>query len=248
MNTTFAIALGAAALIPGSVLAHEIILTPTMMDGTLRVSIDSSHVFVKPEELENVATLTATLVAPGGETDLTIVPEGDLTLMAESQAPDGAAWVVVHRLPLTFSNTPEGLVEGGRDLHPDANSVRLYEKYSKALVAGGDEAFVTTPLGHPLEVVPMSDLSTLSVGDELSVQVLHDGAPLAGASVEATYAGYSSEELAFVSTTAADDDGMATVAITEPGTWFVRVAYDADSTVEGIDVHILRAITSFDIE
>lgn len=248
MKATWALLI-AAALCTGQAGAHEILLTPTIEGDTLKVAIDSTHFFVVPEELENVDNLTAALVTGEGETPVPITSGGALTLLAETPMPASSAWFVVHRLPLTFSNTADGLVEGGRDVNPTANSVQQYEKYTKALVNGeGGDDFVTAPLGQMLEVVPMSNPASLSVGDDLQVQVIFDGAPLGSASVEATYDGFSTEEMAFVSMVEADADGMATISITEPGHWFVRVAHDGASTTEGVDTHVLRAITSFEVD
>ncbi len=59
----------------------------------------------------------------------------------------------------------------------------VHEKmHSKSLV--GWSAAAGRPAGSLLEIVPLANPFTLNPGDELPVQVLYDGAPLAGAELE----------------------------------------------------------------
>lgn len=179
-------------------VAHEILVMPQMSDGKLSVAIESTHVFVEPEELEAAENIAASLVTAEGEEQLEVTAGGELSLMSETDAPAGAAWFVAHRLPLVFSSTPDGFQPGGSDQFPDAAFSNRYEKFTKALVngEGAEEAFVTTPLGHALEIVPMSNPATLVVGDELPVQVLYNGEPVA-ATVQATFDGFSDAPMTF---------------------------------------------------
>ncbi len=59
----------------------------------------------------------------------------------------------------------------------------VHEKmHSKSLL--GWSAAAGRPIGSLLEIVPLANPFTLNPGDELPVQVLYDGAPLAGAELE----------------------------------------------------------------
>lgn len=237
----------------GAASAHEILVTPTQADGKLKVAIESTHVFVEPEELESAENIAASLQTADGKKDLTVTAGGELTLMTETEAPEGAAWFVAHRLPLVFSNTPTGYLAGGKDVNPDAESSSRFEKFTKALINGdqADEAFVTKPLGHVLEIVPMSNPAMLKAGDELEVQVLHNGQPVA-ATVQATFAGFSDKPMTFAYSTEATaefgEPGMATVKLWSPGYWMVRAALELDDADEAVDEHVLRAILSFDVQ
>lgn len=245
--------LAGSALCATSALAHEILVVPTMTDGKMHVAIESTHVFVKPEELEDAANIEASVVTPDGAETLEVTKGGELSLMSEAEAPGGPAWFVAHRLPLVFSNTPEGYLAGGRDKHPDAASAERYEKYAKALVYGADasDEFVMAPLGHALEIVPMSNPAKLAAGDELTVQVLYDGEPVP-ATVQATFAGFSDNPMTFAYSTETGEEygapGTAKVKLWQPGYWYVRAAHDAVDAEEGVDTHVLRAILSFEVE
>lgn len=243
----------AATLWAGSSLAHEIVIIPTISDGKLNAAIESTHVFVKPEELETAENIKASLVSAAGEVALPVVKGGELSLATTGEAPVGAAWLVAHRVPLVFSNTPSGYQEGGKDKYPDAVSAERYEKFTKALINGdkADDAFATKALGHALEIVPQSNPGTLKAGDVLTVKVLHNGQPVP-ATVQATFVGFSDQPMTFAYSTEASGEfgepGTAKVKLWSPGYWMVRAALDAKDVDPNVDTHVLRAILSFDVK
>jgi uncharacterized GH25 family protein len=240
-----------AFLQTGPVAAHEILLVPSQTGDTLRVTIESTHRFVAAEELEEAANLAAMVVTPSGSTSAPITQFGELSLGAETTAPTGPAYFVAHRLPLVFSNTPDGFKPGTRAENPDAIFTNRYEKYSKALIDGSDDAFTMAPLGHPLELVPLSNPTDLKPGDELKVQVLYNGQPIA-AEVQATFAGFSDTPMTFAYATETGDEygepGVATIKVWQAGYWYVRVAHEAEDPAADVDTHVLRAILSFDVK
>jgi uncharacterized GH25 family protein len=230
--------------------SHEILLRPVTEGSATRMMVESTHVFVKAEELEDAANLKAMLATPAGMQDLPLMQSGDLSLAAELPAVDAAAWFVAHRLGLVYSSTPDGFKPGTRAENPDAAFTNRYEKFSKALVDGRDAAFVTKPLGHTLELVPMSNPADLKAGDDLQVQVLYNGAPIA-AEVTATFDGFSETPMTFAYATETGDEygtpGVAKVKVWQPGYWYVRVAHNAEDPAGDVDTHVLRAILSFQV-
>jgi len=125
---------------------------------------------------------------------------------------------------------------------PKGDSItRRYAKYAKTLVEvgrGGPRAF-DRAAGHPAELVPLGDPAALRAGDTLVVRVLYRGRPLAGAHVHAGAAPAANAEPREVSVES-DNDGLARVAIREPGLWNVRTIHivpaDAGSGADW-DVH-----------
>ncbi|MGL6210430.1 MAG: DUF4198 domain-containing protein [Paracoccaceae bacterium] len=238
-----------ALLMAQASFAHEILLNPSVSGDTLTMAIESTHTFVKAEELEEAANLAAMLVTPAGTEALAITQGGALSLQAVT--PMKAGYFVAHRLPLVYSSTPDGFKPGGKVENPDAAFTNRYEKYSKALLPGADAAFAMAPLGHALELVPLSDPAALKAGDTLKVQVLHNGQPIA-AEVQATFAGFSDVPMTFAYQTETGDEygtpGVAEVKVWQSGYWYVRVAHDAEDADPGVDTHVLRAILSFDVK
>lgn len=76
--------------------------------------------------------------------------------------------------------------------HAQARDGReLYSRRAKAIVQvgaarPGADAFVTTPIGHTLEIVPERNPYALRIGEQLPVRVYYLGAPLAGARITMT--------------------------------------------------------------
>lgn len=245
---TIALVVAACAAAP-AVMAHEIIVSSTVSGGELQVAIESTHVFVAPEELENAEAVTVTITTPDGRSTAPVSAISDLTLGAAAAAPQSDAWLTVHRLGQVWSNTPDGWRQGDAAAYPDAVFTNRYEKFAKALVRGEttDAAFATAPLGHALEIVPLVNPADLSVGDDLPVRVLHDGAPVSG-ELRATYAGFSDAPMTFAYATEVDANGEAAVKLWAPGYWYVRVAHDAADVDPNVQTHVLRAILSFDVE
>jgi len=181
----------AAIALPAT--AHELIVVPedvNVAEGeSLSFEVHATHVFAAPEEMESPDSVTAALVVPGGETREAQLAPADLYLSGTVEAADGPAWLVAHRLGQIWSQTPDGWKPGGRDVNPDARTAAKYEKFSKTLLNAGGAGY-DEPLGHLLEIVPLSDPGELSAGDALLVQVIHDGKPVP-AQLAATYAGFS---------------------------------------------------------
>jgi uncharacterized GH25 family protein len=245
------LAASAAAPATAPALAHELVVAPegTRLEAgaTLPFAVHSTHVLLAPEEMEAPEDVAASLVpAGGGEAREVALEAAGTHLAGEAEgAGDGPVWLVAHRLAQTWSRTPEGWSEGGRDANPDAATVEVYEKFSKTLLNAGGPGY-DAPLGHRLEIVPAADPADLAAGDDLPVRVLLDGEPIQ-ATVHATFAGFSDRPgtWAYVTETA-EEGGEAVVTTWAPGLWFVRAEHTAPGG-EGVDGHVLRAVTSFEV-
>lgn len=90
---------------------------------------------------------------------------------------------------------------------------------------GGPESGPGEPVGDLLEIVPMTDPQGLHAGDGLVVQVIHDGKPVSGARIQATYEGFSDKPNTFAVEESTDEQGRATVRVETPGKWLVAVTH-----------------------
>lgn len=100
---------------------------------------------------------------------------------------------------------------------------------SGALAARTSAADVTfsARVGQQLELVPLSDPLRLPVGDALSVQVLFEGRPLAGALLKAWHK--RSGQLLIVRATTGSD-GIASVNLPYAGPWMTSVVHMVPAT------------------
>lgn len=125
----------------------------------------------------------------------------------------------------TEYTTGEGMTEivKLRAGNPDAEGRELYSRYSKLLV-GASEAN-TKPLGHVLEIVPLTDPATLKSGEPLEVQVLFKGQPLADVQIAAAYSGAEMKGHEFPVVTRTDANGKATLKLDRGGLWYARLIH-----------------------
>lgn len=121
----------------------------------------------------------------------------------------------------TYVVTASRRVKGDREHVPS-------EKYGKAvLVAEKGNDVVSRPFGHRIEIIPLKNPSEVKPGETMPVQVLFEGKPLS-TYVYATYAGYYSEEEPFPVSVKSNEEGVAQIRISRPGTWMVVSNHKVD--------------------
>jgi len=236
--------------------AHEFLIKPGKISAAgdaLPFTVESTHVFMQSEEMEAADTVTVSL-RQGDKTEAITLQENEAAQRLEGEivmADDASAYLLGHRLGQVWSQTPKGWKPGGRDVNADAQHSNKFEKFAKTLLnaSPSDTAFAT-PAGHRLEIVPVTNPATVKVGEDLVVQVLYDGKPLA-TEVLATYDGFTEtpSSYAYFTETYRDDNnaGLAKVRISTPGLWLVRVEHRASKSEEGIDEHVMRAVLVFEV-
>ena len=110
-----------------------------------------------------------------------------------------------------------------------------YTKFAKAIVQVGEEQSenYATVLNYPVEIVPLVNPYSLTVGDTFRARVLKNGQPLTGALIYATHEGHYElsdegiyDELVRVRSS---DDGEIEFVLEDAGRWYVRFI-DIDRT------------------
>ncbi|MBK1666614.1 hypothetical protein CKO28_00970 [Rhodovibrio sodomensis] len=240
-----------AALSP-SVHAHELVIGPGA-EGLDTVRIESTHVFIAPESMEDPGEVAATIVtAEGARVDVPVAAgPAELGLVGDLTGLPAGDWMLAHRLPQVWSKTPAGWERGDRSDWPTATHIGKYEKFAKMPLHSGVAGI--TPVGQVLEIVPTRSLADLSAGARLPLQVLYAGTPIV-ADVAATYVGHDragSEYLVFAQDNLqpvhdAADQPTFEVDLTVAGMWVVRAEHVVEGDA-GVDRHVLRAIMTFPV-
>ena len=235
----------------GQAAAHEFLIKPEPRDSykaeqKLPLAVHSTHVFVTGEEIEDPKTVQVSYA--GKKVALTpneawLSQDGSITLK-----PGGAAVIEGHRLPVLWSETPDGEAEGGRGRHKNAVFAGRYEKFTKLLlpVDGKTNGFDKV-CGHRLEIVPVSNPLAARPGDELSFRVLLDGKPAAFETVEATYDGFTGIPGGWAFSAPPVRHGEAMIKISAPGLWIVRVGVKLPNKTAEYDEEIVRATLIFPV-
>ena len=101
-----------------------------------------------------------------------------------------------------------------------------------AIVAATGEKGFSRKAGHPLEIIPLRNPDSLKEGDPFPLKVLFEGKPLSGVYLEATYAGFPSQEVSFGHKMVAvsfahkvqtDKLGETVIKLVKKGSWMVKV-------------------------
>ncbi len=208
----------------------------------------SSRVAVTPDRLAEVVRLAAEGATP--ITSATV--DGPSLVLRDRPEAAGQYAIAVTIHPRSLRESAAGFrrylaAEGAaaalarlerEDLLRGRDSVtRRYAKYAKTYVEvgrGGPRAFMRIA-GHPLELVPLRDPSSLRPGDTLAVRVLFRGAPLAGVVVHHDIAAFDAsrgappsaghETPAEASSHRTDAAGVVQVPIPGVGMWSVRTIH-----------------------
>ena len=97
-----------------------------------------------------------------------------------------------------------------------------YTKLAKTFVEIGGERTedFKKPVGHVLEIVPLSNPCRWRVGDEVAVQLLYDGKPAVDFPVSSGHGGLPPH--IYAETIRTDANGQARFKLPRPGLWFIR--------------------------
>ena len=76
--------------------------------------------------------------------------------------------------------------------------------------------------GQKIELIPLDNPYSIKAGSEISVRLLYDGQPLAGARVMGTYDTFSKEHDVYAHTVETNNEGIVRMPIDQPGLWMIR--------------------------
>ena len=245
--------LAVLALLASSALAHDMWGTADnpVAGQPLKAQIGYGHHYQTLEAIDDqeYPFFKVSAIGPGGPLKLTPgTPNYNFT--SDSPVDKGTFLVIANVDPIFWSKTPSGWSMKPKDESPGATSCGLYIEGAKGVVAiDGDAsaAVVTKPVGLPIEIVPLDHPANVKPGGKLTLQVLLDGKPLAGAEVKGRYAAFASlvSDTAFAYSDTTDQEGKVTFVPLSAGEWIVTVRsekpYDppakCDKTDYGTSLH-----------
>ena len=140
-----------------------------------------------------------------------------------------------------------------RDGTIDRPAAERYSKHVKTILQVGESATDSYGhrLGYPIEIVPLANPATLSVGGTLEALVLANGEPVAGQLVYASYAGFHSHDDTGshreAATLRTDENGVVHVEISRSGRWYLRLIRMLPSDDEGVDYESNWATLTFEV-
>lgn len=219
-------------------------------------TVQSSHKFIVPEEVEVLERVKAGIIEDGKLIeseikandpelciDFTVTPKDLSQSVILVATKDGETWCV----------TNEGGKSGSRK-ELEANGLKVlsankYDKYAKAILnTSYDDKNYSRVLGHPLEIIPVTNPADAKVGEYFHVKILLNGQNYNGP-VWATYDGFVTEYENTYAYYTEVENGEAHIKITAPGYWGIRAAQTGLPGVEGdYDNLNLRAFLLFNVK
>jgi uncharacterized GH25 family protein len=237
--------------------AHELILKPSKFtaqkDEELPVELQSTHIFIVKEEVEDISLIKAGVFQDGKLVESPLKPnEPDLRIDFSVKVPDGGKSTIIlaNKSGEIRSRTPEGSKVGTRKSFEDqgikVTSTSKTDKFAKAIInaSASDKNFAAV-VGQELEVVPITNPANIKPGGYFQVKILLYGQP-AAMPVFATYDGFVKEfQNTYSYYTESGTDGIANIKITTPGLWIIRASKANEPGVPGeYDFRTLNSILS----
>ncbi|MCK3654410.1 hypothetical protein A4G19_01090 [Pasteurellaceae bacterium Macca] len=194
-----------------------------------KIAEDRRHIF-QPNPMQ--------LHTPQGVFDLKLRPQGESYQFISEQPLRRGGYVITARYNPTFWSKKEGKwAQKNRNEWQGAEYCEQTQMFGKRIlnVKGNRSAeFITQAVGQRLELIPQINPARVKVGEALPIQVLFEGKPLAGAQVDAKFAGFGiadpddhhNEAAAFTQKT--DKNGIVNVVVLKEGYWRVRTAFKQD--------------------
>jgi uncharacterized GH25 family protein len=197
--------------------------------GTPHISIGWGHRyplgrFLQQEDLESMSMRGA----DGYE--IPLKPSNSMEFEPEEAlSTPGTYTVAAQRKTGFYTKTTEGGKRQSKEGLSNVLRCSSSHMTMKALLTVGEaeegEEVNTTPVGHPLEIIPQANPASLRAGDYFPVQLLLYGKPYQG-KLFATYMGFSTEKDVFAYTAKTDKKGMGKIRILQPGVWLIKAEYE----------------------
>lgn len=177
--------------------------------------------FLKYDALESIDILGP------GKTKPTVISSSDVEFQSEESISEPGAYIVAAKRKAGFyTKTTEGGKSCSKKGLKNVISCSHSHMCMKAIVNVGEgKGKVDTPIGHPMEIIPLVNPANLRTGDYLPVQVLVNGKPFKGM-IYATYIGFSTEKDTFAYTTKTNKKGKSKIKILNSGVWLVKAHHE----------------------
>lgn len=259
--------LGSLSLAASSLAAHDLFLKLNTYflpaNTAVRVPV-LNGTFSKSESVvarDRIAGLT--LVGPGGSTPLdtlALTARGDTSFISLQSGGDGTYVLGLSVKPRDVDYTGAEFnaylkAEGYADVLAErlrtgdlAPGKRRYATHVKAVfqVGGAPSETYSAILGSPAEIVPVDNPLGLKRGATLRLRCLIDGQPVAGLMVTAGGQGLRGSTINEVHLRT-DAEGIARLALTDAGRWYVKFAKMRPSTVQGLNYESQRTTLTFEV-
>jgi uncharacterized GH25 family protein len=222
----------------GYTQAHDLYLNPSTFfltqPGTVELAmrLEESRFPGDPVVWRGGKTVKFKMIGPSGNHDLLNPKETNPSITLEQDGIYQIGWqsniTYISIEPAIFNDyiALEGYKKAisARKKNPNTRGRERYSRFLKTYVQVAAEKTndYKKRMGFKLEIIPYKNPPFLNVGDEMEVQLLYNGKPLARNRIMATHETYSTKPDDYAQTRVTDSNGKARFKITNPGIWLIR--------------------------
>ncbi|MDA3971115.1 MAG: DUF4198 domain-containing protein [Desulfobulbaceae bacterium] len=176
--------------------------------------------FLKKGDLESIV-----IVGPDGK-KIPVSTASELEFEPENNLRNPGAYLVAGKRKTGFyTKTTQGGKRQSKEGLSNVISCSRSQMSMKAIINVGDgQGTVNRKVGHPMEIIPMTNPAQLKAGDYLPIQLLLHGKPYKG-KIFATHMGFSTEKDVFAYTSKTDRQGRGKIRILQPGVWLIKAEH-----------------------
>lgn len=227
-------------------LAHNIWINPEnhypQVGETVDIGLGWGHTYpvsrVDQEMKPGILAYIHVLDPDGSKVEPEMISETHYKLKIEKE---GVYLVTAGIKPGIFTMTPKGRQWSDKKGVENAISCTSFSIEAKAIIiAGENDERLGAVTGQELEIIPLSNPKTTKPGEKLNLKVLFRGKPVEGVTVNATFAGYTSQgeskdiaphrdpkghKPSFPVTAVTDDEGKAAFSVNQAGYWMIVVSH-----------------------
>jgi len=220
----------------------------------LKVETGYGHEFSKAEAIPSDRAdifNPASLLSKDGEIALKKGAE-NFDFYTEAPVSKGTYIAVATYKPTFWSEDADGkwLIKSKKEM-PDARQCELAARWAKSIVniGGASDDYVTKPLGHTLELVPLKNPSEIKVGEVFTLQLLLNGRPRIGAKVYGTFEGFNADPSAKAFFGVTNEKGQIPFIALKKGYWHVFAETTRPYSDTAVcDKELLDASLTFNVE
>lgn len=239
----------ALILAGGSAFAHNLWINPSnhfpKVGDTVEIGFGWGHQYNENrqhQEMKADRIASIKIIGPEGTEIKPAAVSGTKYTLAIKKA--GAYLITAGVKPGVFTKTPKGRKWSDKRGVENPIACTSFCIEAKSLIlAGESDANLSGKTGQALEIIPLSNPKNMKPGETFDVKVLFHDQPAAGATVNATYAGYTPPPKKenktgkkkdkkkkghghrFPVSAVTDDQGKAALGLSKKGYWMINIRH-----------------------
>lgn len=165
------------------------------------------------------STSKLTLAELSLQANVVVLEKPGLHQAVVSRKPSAYTYVIDEHGNRVFKRGPKSAVASGKIDY----AARSFQTAKAMIVVGKESKELASPLGLPIEIVPLDPIEKWRANCKNRFQILLNGKPLSSANVTARYVGFKPDN-AWCYATTSNREGIVEITPSQSGTWVIKVS------------------------